>query len=363
VFKTISLLSSAPDVANRYHRDAGWHSISNRLGISVAEQLLPRIAGGIMSRQLRSEIHAERTKTAAAVIGEHGFIGSHLSRALRLAGFPLMSTGPEGSSASLAVRTVYFVAGRVTPSSATQQPGQVVAEIESFRHLLMSVAREPHPPRVVLASSGGTMYASTNPPPYREDHPLGPDNAYGQMKLEMESMLRGQRGIEPVIVRLANVYGPGQQPRRGLGVVAHWMHALGHGEPITVQGHPDSTRDYIYVNDAVDLLVRIHQIAMVQPVLNAGSGTPTPLGELARLVLQAAGCADGQIRYGPARAVDRMHTWLDIDLARATLRWAPRTSLTEGLSQTWAKARPGRPRSIPAGKWWGDGGRLDSPAT
>jgi UDP-glucose 4-epimerase len=285
----------------------------------------------------------ERCLGAAVVFGANGFIGSHLGRALRLAGYPMMPCASEATPPPQDTQTVYFMAGRVTPSVAAHHPEGVAAEVEAFRRVLGSVQCRSRPPRVVLASSGGTVYAPSCRPPYREDHPTAPNNTYGLMKLEMESILRAQAGVEPVIVRLANVYGPGQQARRGLGVIAHWIDALGRGQPIALHGHLDTTRDYLYIDDVIDLLVRIHAARDLPQILNAGSGTPTALAELARLTLETSGRPDLPIRRAPARAADRMHVWLDIGLARSTLGWAPRTSLREGLRRTWACAATSTP--------------------
>lgn len=264
------------------------------------------------------------------VVGGGGFIGSHLVSALPRAA-RLIARGVVGLPAA----TVFFVAGRVTPSRAPQHPDQVAAELASFRQLLRNVARRAQPPRVVLASSGGTIYAPTDRPPCREGDPVGPNNAYGVMKLEMERMLLTHPGVEPVVVRLANIYGPGQQPRRGLGVVAHWLDAVRRSQPIVLHGHPDSTRDYLYVDDAIDLLLRINEADRVPPVLNAGSGASTSLARLAGLVREITGRPDAPVVCSGSRTVDRMHVRLDIARAQAALKWVPRVPIREGLARTW----------------------------
>lgn len=270
----------------------------------------------------------------AVVVGGRGFIGSHLVTALQRADCARTSH----ASSSTTVKTVFFVAGRVTPSSASQHLEQVAAELDAFRRLLATVACEAKPPRLVLASSGGTIYSPSGQPPYREDDQVGPNNAYGAMKLEMERILLAHPGVEPVAVRLANIYGPGQRPRRGLGVIAHWIHAVAQAQPLVLHGHPDSTRDYLYIDDAVNLLLRIHNAPSTPRIINAGSGSPTSLDRLARLVLQTAGRPNLPITYSASRPVDRMHVWLDIKRARTALGWVPRTSLHDGLTRTWAHA-------------------------
>ncbi len=286
----------------------------------------------------------KRPERAAAVVGAGGFLGTHLCQALRLGGYPVI-TLQAGQEMPCDVTTVFFVAGRVTPANATESADLVAAELAAFRQTLDAAHCAGRSRRVVLASSGGTLYAQSCQPPYREGHPVAPNNAYGAMKLAMESMLLARGGIEPVAVRLANLYGPGQRARRGLGVVAHWIDALGAGRSITVLGEPDSTRDYLYSDDAVNLFVRLHSASQVPAVVNAGSGAPTTLAELARLMLDAAQCTNRQIHYAPSRAADRMHVWLSIDLAHATVGWAPLTTLPIGLARTWAYGNRSLPHS------------------
>ncbi len=280
--------------------------------------------------------HSPRTAPTGpvAVVGA-GFIGGHLARALDQAGHPLQVCTAPGMLPTPGMRTVYWTAGRVAP--AHQDPSLVTAEVTAFGEFLDTVADPAHPPRVVLASSGGTVYSPTAPPPYREDDPLDPNNPYGAMKQQMEHMLLTHTDITPVVVRFANVYGPGQQPRRGLGVIAHWLDALRHGDPITMTGDPCSTRDYLYIDDATAILLRLHTAEVVPQIVNAGSGTPTALRDLAQLTLDTTGITQ-QLRPSPARSADRLHVWLDIHRAQDTLSWTPTTTLPDGLRHTWLAA-------------------------
>jgi UDP-glucose 4-epimerase len=196
--------------------------------------------------------------------------------------------------------------------------------------------RPEGPSRIVLSSSGGTVYASDGQPPYNEDDAVGPTNSYGAMKLDMERALLAQPSVEPVVLRLANVYGPGQRSRRGQGVIAHWLHAAAQGRPFVLHGDPASTRDYVYIDDTVDLLVRAHRAQRPPPeVINVGSGSPTTLARLAELIIEVTGSPAELLVRCPGRPVDRSHAWLDVHRAGESLRWAPRTALPEGLRKTW----------------------------
>lgn len=291
-----------------------------------------------------------------AVLGADGFIGSHLSRALGGAGHPVERftsarpayAGSRPAPGLLHAGTVVFAATRLSPAAAEHDPDRVHAELRLFAGLLRALRAVSPPPRVVLLSSGGTVYSPLHPPPYREEDPVAPNNAYGRMKAAMERMLLSDGYVEPVVARLSNVYGPGQRARRGQGVIAHWLQALSQGQPPVVHGAPGSVRDYLYVADAVDALVRVHDAGSVPAVLNVGSGVPVSLADLARLTCAAAGLSGAAVRCAAGRPVDRHSVWLETGRARAALGWSARTPLTVGLARTWSSVLGGRPPAAPA---------------
>lgn len=282
----------------------------------------------------------------AAVIGGEGFIGSRAVARLRAAGVPVKAftraaafTAQDGSLVRdlVAARTVLYLATSVTPTSAERDPGLAAADVTAFRHLVTQLAWAGEGPRVVLASSGGYLYAGASPPPHREDAPLGPESVYGRAKLEQESVLREHAEAVPsLILRIANVYGPGQLTRPGQGVIAHWLARARAGLPLELYGDPTVTRDFVYVDDVVDALVATHAVRdHLPPVLNIGSGVPTSLGDLARCVRASVGGAL-RVQRMPGRSFDRARDlWLDVRGAEEALGWWARTSLGVGVERAW----------------------------
>lgn len=280
-----------------------------------------------------------------AVVGSSGFIGGGLVAALRAQGLQVLCFDREKAAAAErdgwdtteigTVRTVFYVAGSVTPQTAESEPELLRAELAMFEGILSAAARSAERVRVVLASSGGTVYALTARPPLRETDPVGPNNAYGVFKLRLERALFAQAGIEPVALRLSNAYGPGQRLRGGLGVVAHWLDSLIRGQAPVLHGDPTATRDYLYIDDAVDLFVRVHSAVSPPSLLNAGSGVATSLAELADVVAEVTGSRQLRLQRREPRALDRPHVHLCIDRARDTLGWSPTTPLLEGVRRTW----------------------------
>jgi UDP-glucose 4-epimerase len=290
-----------------------------------------------------------------AVVGANGFIGRHLvheltTRGTRVSGWTRQQPAVvHGVVAPLVARarTVVLVAGSVNPAIAQRDPDAVQSELAELGSLVGALARSAvdrsTSQRVVFASSGGTVYDASHPPPYAEDDPVGPTTAYGRLKLAVEQTLGRHAGvIEPVVLRLANVYGPGQRLGTGQGVIGHWLHAAAAGRPLEVYGDAATSRDYVYVADVAAAVEAVHRSGTPPSVINIGSGTATSLGELGRLVSQAVGRDDVDLKVVPARAFDRQDVFLDIRLARTTLGWVPATSLRAGLAATWSAVSTAR---------------------
>ncbi|MGH9232307.1 MAG: NAD-dependent epimerase/dehydratase family protein [Acidimicrobiales bacterium] len=283
----------------------------------------------------------------ATVVGASGFIGNSLVGRFATLGVPIESFTRErpfppvpdelGPDATLP-RTVFWLATNVNPAVAEERPDLVDLDQCTFEAALRAIEGSDRPPRVVLLSSGGTVYDTTFPPPYDETSPVSATTAYARSKLALERALYSS-SLPPerrVVVRVANAYGPGQQARRGQGVVAHWLQAAADGRPLVLIGDKESVRDYVYIDDIVDALVAIHRVdGALPPVLNVGSGHGTSLAELADTVLEVVGDRALTIDARPARGFDVSRTWLDSRLAERALGWRPRTSLREGVAATW----------------------------
>jgi UDP-glucose 4-epimerase len=141
------------------------------------------------------------------------------------------------------------------------------------------------------------------------------------------------------VLRLSNVYGPGQRLGTGQGVVGYWFRALLDDEPIRLFGDPETIRDYVYVDDVAEAFLAAHRSsAPLPPVLNVGSGEPTSLRALVHVLLRAAQRPHHKVEMTEDRPFDRRHTWLDVRTAQRTLGWRPTTTLQDGLTATWERA-------------------------
>lgn len=279
---------------------------------------------------------------AVAVVGARGFLGRHLVRTLREADVavesyerdrPVLHDGGLDAGVRSA-STLVWAASSVNPLIASEHPELVEQDRAALIDVLDALVREGCRPRVVLLSSGGTVYGDATDPPFDESREPRPQSAYGASKVELERVLR-EHELPSVSVRVANAYGPGQPPAPGQGVVGHWLRALRDGRPVVVFGALDTARDYVYATDIADALLRVHRTADVPAVVNIGSGTPVTLGELVDVIHDVVPDRRLEIDHRPARPFDLRAAWLDVSLAERTLGWRATTPLQDGVAATW----------------------------
>ncbi|HSD30720.1 MAG TPA: NAD-dependent epimerase/dehydratase family protein [Gemmatimonadales bacterium] len=207
---------------------------------------------------------------------------------------------------------------------------------------LLEGARAGSVRRIVFASSGGTVYGEGAPTPTTETAAKLPASPYGTAKLTSEYYLATFAqlyGMEAVALRYANVYGPRQNPHGEAGVVAIFGKRLLKGEPITIYGDGEQTRDLVYVEDvaAANLLAAERPLPALQSLdsraYNVGTAVETSVNRLADLIAQATGRPD-DVRRAPARAGEIQRSALAVAKAERELGWRPRVSLPDGLART-----------------------------
>jgi UDP-glucose 4-epimerase len=191
--------------------------------------------------------------------------------------------------------------------------------------------------RLVFASSGGTVYGEPDPSalPIDETYPPRTTNPYGVSKRSAEDYLAAfaeLHGLEPVSLRLGNVYGPRQDPHGEAGVVAIFCNRLLADEPVTIFGDGEQVRDFVYVGDVVAAMLAAGGAG--GGTYNVGTGRATSVNELWNACARVAG-SEAEPDYGEARPGDIERSVLDAGLARTVLGWEARTSLEDGLRQTW----------------------------
>ena len=189
--------------------------------------------------------------------------------------------------------------------------------------------------RVVFAASGGTLYGDPDPAdlPLSESHAHRPLSPYGVSKKAAIDYLVAYRelhSLEFSALALANVYGPRQDPHGEAGVVAIFGERLLRGQPVTIFGDGEQTRDFVYVDDVVDAFVR-GATRGGGLVCNIGTGTETSVNELYGEMVDQAGLKDSAT-YAPLRQGEVLRSSLDPGRAGIQLGWKPWTSLATGTA-------------------------------
>jgi UDP-glucose 4-epimerase len=192
----------------------------------------------------------------------------------------------------------------------------------------------------VVYSSSASVYGNPRYLPINEDDGIDTLTPYAVSKLAGENYCRAfyeSQGVSTAVVRYSNVYGPAQRPDNPYcGVIAKFFESARQGEALRIHGDGDQTRDFTYVDDAVNatLLAAISQKADGQ-IYNVATGRETTINQLAQTVMKVAG-VDSDIEYIDRRDIDNIRRRvLNIEKIRRELRWVPAVTLENGLRKTW----------------------------
>ncbi|MHB8470286.1 MAG: NAD-dependent epimerase/dehydratase family protein [Gaiellaceae bacterium] len=322
----------------------------------------PRMAWGV------ARVAQQRGLGRCLVLGA-GLIGSHVARRLADAGaaVTVFSRGlnpwfDEGRREGIEVHLGEVgvddeaLAERITEAdvvvhlaSASRPP--IAAELpasdaqDTILHALTVmrlVCAASHRPRLLLASSGGTVYGDPLELPTRETHPLSPRTPHGISNVAVEQYARfyiERHDVRCTVLRFANVYGPGGLGRGAQGVIATWLRQIALGETPLLLASPDMKRDYLYVDDAADAVLAVLERGRAD-VYNIGSATSVSLRELITILGRVSGYRPDfatKLNSRGGHATEHVTaTQLDTGRLRDHTGWVPRVDLERGVGMTWA---------------------------
>jgi UDP-glucose 4-epimerase len=296
------------------------------------------------------------------LIGAAGFVGRHLTKALLDAGHTVnaltrrdtfvvdprarqitwRATGcdvdwwfPHLDASSV----VIYLASASDPCSSAGRPrGEIYQNLLPFLALLEALQSRPHIP-LQYFSSAGSLYAPRKGKLSGECDTVAPRSYHGAAKIAAEHFIAAwvaQFSTSATVIRPTNLYGPGQLPRPGFGVIPHALARMTRGVAMDVWGDGNETRDYLFVGDLVDLCLKV----IAQPprgtvrTVNAAHGESTSLNTLFSLLEKTTGFRLKRA-YHPRRSVDVDHVAVNGQFTTELLGWRSRTSLEEGLEATW----------------------------
>lgn len=296
----------------------------------------------------------------ALVTGGAGFIGSHLVDLLLADGHDVdvvdnLSTGSMDNLAS-AIHTgrcqatvgditlpgfvdwvgsqkpevIFHLAAQIDVRASVANPLlDAVTNVLGTVNVL-DAARRARARKVVNVSSVA-IYGPPEQLPVTEGTQANPISPYATSKLSAEMYCQQYRrlhGVDFTTVVLANVYGPRQ---RAFGVVPVFMSAMLAGRPAYLYGGGSNIRDYVYVGDVVDALIRASAPGIESPRVNVGTGIPVTDRQLYDAVAGAVGAVSRPVEL-PVRLGDIPAMLVDATVARTVLGWTPRTSLAAGIA-------------------------------
>lgn len=312
------------------------------------------------------------------ILGGCGFIGRHVALALHQRGetvvladvtppsdaiceelpvaFRQVEPGQPNWPALLeGVDVFHHYAWTTVPATADANPiadfdanlRQLVSLLEAFRLRKADGIM----PKLIFASSGGTVYGPITRTPVDEEHPYNPTNAYGASKAAAEIYIgyyRKAHGIDGRIARISNPYGAGQNPTKRQGAASTFLFQALEGSTISIWGDGQAVRDYIHIADLATALVTLSQApankiaALPTAIFNIGSGEGISLNQILD-VLNKKLYLKPDVEYQPARSFDVPISVLDISKAQRVLNWRPELSFVEGYQRMLNDVQGGSP--------------------
>lgn len=293
------------------------------------------------------------------ILGGNGFIGSHLADCLieqgehvrifdRGADFfrkPLQGVeyfSGEFSDSELLTRalsevdTVYHLISTTVPSTSNQDPVFDIGSNLINTVKLLDLMKDLSVPKIVYLSSGGTVYGVPDYSPIKETHALKPISSYGIVKVAIENYLHMYHhlyGLQYVVLRASNPYGPRQGHAGVQGVVGTFVNRAYNGQSLEIWGNGEVVRDYIFIDDLISLCLKAGA-SDASGVYNAGSGAGHSVLDVVEYI-QTVANADIEVVFKNARAYDVPHAVLDVEKAISTFSWKPVQELSSGVSQVW----------------------------
>ena len=229
---------------------------------------------------------------------------------------------------------IHLAAQTMVPVSVENPLLDCQVNLGGILHILEACRKwqVPH----VLFSSSAAVYGDNLHIPLKESEPLCPMSPYGITKMTTEQYMRVYHelyGLDATVFRFANVYGERQGEKGEGGVVSIFCKLLSQGNPITVYGDGNQTRDFVYAGDIASAIVQALPLTGYHTI-NVSTGTETSINDLIRSFEQAIG-HKAEVQYAPPRPGDIQRSVLSNKELIQTLHIKPEMTLEQGIARTY----------------------------
>ena len=297
------------------------------------------------------------------VTGGAGFIGSHLVDRLIKEGYEVVvldnffSGNIENIKHHLESRMFYLVKGDIRNSDKVKE---AVKNVDAVFHLaaIVSVPLSIENPLLVndvnvrgtlnlleaslkadvkrfIYASSCAVYGEVDRLAINERCPSNPISPYAVSKLAAEHYCKvfyENYGLDTLRLRYFNVYGPRQAKNSYSGVITRFINLLKQGKPLTIHGDGEQTRDFVHVRDVVDAnMLALNCQHGFGEMINVGTGKPTTVNQLAKVLLELSGRSDLKRMHLAPRKGDIRSSCADISKAQKALGYESKVTLKEGL--------------------------------
>lgn len=297
------------------------------------------------------------------VIGGSGFIGQHVVKILMKQGRTLTVIGRNRLPTRTLPAKVRYIAGNYNDKYFLRGALEGADEIIDFAYAsvpktsfedpvndilnnippsvtLFEVASSLPIKKMVIISSGGTIYGKALNLPISEEHPTNPISPYGITKLAVEkyaSMYHEIKGLPVVCVRPANAFGEGQKPFIDQGFIATAIASVLKKREINIFGEQGTIRDFIYITDVAKGITAALNQGKPGESYNIGTGIGTSNRDILNMIETIAKSENIPLRIKilPPRQYDVPVNILDSSKLQKETGWFPSVTLSEGLKLTW----------------------------
>jgi UDP-glucose 4-epimerase len=302
-------------------------------------------------------------KIKCLILGGGGFIGSHLADALLESDYDVVIFDKvnfskkniqhnldrikviEGDfnneidlkNALIGINIAFHLVSSTVPANSNENPIYDVETnlISSLRFLNESLENKIS--KVIFISSGGTVYGIPERLPIKEYHSRKPICSYGIIKKTIEDylyMFEKLNGLDYYVLRLSNPYGERQNPNFTQGVIPVFLKRILKDEQIEIWGDGKIERDYIYIKDATDAIIKMLNKNPKEKIFNLGSGRGYTLNEIIEIMQKVTG-KKANVIYKEKRKIDVPVNVLDNKLISEKLDWKPTTDIEIGIEKTF----------------------------